>query len=375
MGASGVLGGHRTIDMTKWRIVSMDVGLVGAPAALCPGERVQLSIVAGLEHVERDKSRTAQTYEGDRPGLGARGKLGFETFTLRSGQGSFDDHGWFTPALDPFASVGGFTLEVVHEPDPTHAAQLNLRPRYDCVQEAGGAGAAGASGSGGAAGGKGRPGADSGSARAGGAGGAGAEGGSGGSGTAGAAGPSLSAWATVVRTPHHPHLVLIEFDGDVRGRVMFDSHDTFVLRASGGEGGPGGPGGEGGPGGDGGDGLRGGAGGAGGSGGSGGAGGAGGPGGWLTLHVDERFPELAGQIRLDVGGGPGGLGGAGGSGGSGGQGGQSSAEDAPAGVAGPHGSDGAHGANGADGRVGEVTSVRVDVSGRFAALPPGVEML
>jgi len=374
-GRSGGVAGPKTLDMSRWSITKMDVDLVGSPAALCPGESVQLSIVAELRHRERDKVRTAQTYEGNRPGLAGRGKLGFDAFEIRSGQGRVAEHGWYQPSPDPFVSVDGFTLEVMPTGDAKLLQALNYKPRYDCVTRAGGAGVSGTPGSTGAAGGSGDRGSYGGSSKDGGAGGQGAPGAAGGQGTPGGGGASIVAWATVVRTPHHPHLVLLEFEGDVVGRVMFDSHRSFVLSAAGGPGGRGGPGGSGGSGGDGGHGQQGGTGGSGGSGGSGGTGGQGGPGGRIELHIDARFPELAQLIQLDVAGGSGGFGGMAGSGGRGGRGGNSSAEGASAGADGSEGADGADGANGPVGAAGVATVVHDEVTGRFAALPDGVVRL
>lgn len=379
----GLLGGpgssgrseRATLDMARWELTKISVEVVGEPTTLCPGQSVQLSIVAEAKHRERDKVRLVQTYEGNRPGLGARNKLGFDSFALRSGQGRFGPHGWYAPSEDPFVSVEGFTLEVEHTPNPKLAATLNYKPSYDCVRQGGGGGPAGTpgrSGSGGASGERGKYG---GSSDDGGGGGAGASGSNGGEGTAGAPGPHLSAWATVVRTPHHEHLVLLEYQGDMNGRVMFDSHTSFVLLAPGGPGGRGGSGGPGGSGGSGGGGTRGGGGGPGGPGGTGGMGGAGGAGGQVDLVIDDRFPELAQVIRLDVSGGGGGFGGAVGDGGSGGSGGHSSAEDTDDGPDGSEGADGTAGANGRGGAPG-VGQVRVgSVDERFSALPAGVVRL
>lgn len=371
----GVLSEPATLDLGRWEVTRMNVDLVGSPTSLCPGESVQLSIVAELRHRERDKTRTAQTYEGNRPGIGGRGKLGFEHFSVQSAQGRIEQHGWYTPSPDPFASVDGFTLEVQHTDNPAIAQTLNYKPRYDCVRQGGGSGGAGTPGRAGSGGGSGDRGSYGGSSSNGGAGGDGASGGDGGTGTQGRPGGSISAWATVVRTPHHAHLVLLEYEGDAHGRVMFDSHGSFVLAATGGPGGRGGGGGSGGRGGDGGGGQQGGAGGSGGGGGTGGPGGAGGAGGRIVLTIDERFPELAQVIRLDVSGGHGGMGGPAGSGGGGGRGGSSSAEGASDGADGSEGADGADGANGPSGPPGRAEVVAGDVETRFGALPEGVVRL
>lgn len=374
---NGSLAQPATLDLSRWTLTKMDVDFVGSPTALCPGDTLQLSIVAELRHRERDKTRTAQTYEGNRPGLGGRGKLGFDAFTVLSSQGVVGEHGWFATNPDPFASLDGFTIEVQHRGAEPLTQTLAYKPRYDCVRQGGGAGVSGSAGMPGAEGGAGDRGSYGGSSSDGGAGGDGAGGGSGSAGTAGGAGPSLVAWATVVQTRHHPHLVLLEFQGDVTGRVMFDSRDTFVLTAAGGPGGRGGNGGDGGDGGDGGGGAQGGPGGNGGPGGAGAMGGSGGAGGRITLHIDERFPELAQHIRLDVSGGAGGFGGVGGQGGRAGRGGHASAEGASDARA-PDGSEGAagpDGASGPDGPPGTADVLVGSVDDRFGSLPEGVERL
>lgn len=371
----GVLSAPATLDLTRWEITRMNVGLVGSPTSLCPGEAVQLSVVAELRHRERDKTRTAATYEGNHPGIGGRGKLGFERFAVRSAHGRIERHGWYTPSADPFASVDGFTLEVQYTDNPEIAQTLHYSPRYDCARRGGAAGGAGSPGRPGADGGAGRRGSYGGSSSDGGAGGDGATGGDGGAGTPGRPGGSMAAWATVVRTPHHAHLVLLEYEGDAQGRVMFDSRGAFVLAATGGPGGGGGGGGRGGRGGDGGGGQHGGAGGSGGAGGPGGRGGAGGSGGSIVLTVDERFPELAQVIRLDVSGGHGGAGGPAGQGGSGGRGGTALAEGAPEGADGSEGAEGAEGTNGPSGPPGRAQVVVGDVEARFEELPEGVVRL
>ena len=373
--ASAPLSEPATLDLSRWTMTKMSVDFVGSPVTLCPGEAVQLSIVAELRHRERDKTRTAQTYEGNRAGIGGRGKLGFDAFIVSSAQGQLGPHGWFATNPDPFASLDGFTIEVQHRGAEPLSQTLAYKPRYDCMQHGGGAGMSGTSGRSGSAGGSGDRGSYGGSSRDGGAGGDGAAGGSGGAGTSGATGPTLSAWATVVQTRHHPHLVLLEFEGDAVGRVMFDSRDTFVLTAAGGPGGQGGSGGQGGTGGDGGAGVQGGPGGSGGPGGAAGMGGSGGPGGRITLHLDERFPELAQHISLNVSGGGGGFGGRGGQGGRGGRGGSTSAEGAADGPEGPDGADGADGANGPVGPPGAAETLLGSVEARFGELPVGVEAL
>lgn len=374
-GLGGPAEAPATLDLTRWRITKIDVDLVGTPSALCPGEPVQLSIVAELRHRKRDRTRTAQTYEGKRAGLAGRNKLGFDAFTVRSEQGAMGRHGWYTPDPDPFNSVEGFLFDVQVRDDPDLAERLGYEPRYDCMTRAGGSGGSGPMGPAGSTGSRGKAGAFGGSSEDGGAGVDGGAGSAGGPGSGGGPGPSLVGWATVVRTRHHPHLVLLEVEGGAPARMMFDSHRTFVLDASGGPGGRGGQGGSGGEGGDGGSGVHGGSGGMGGPGGAGGAGGPGGRGGHIELHVDGRFPQLTEVIRLQVAGGPGGFGGVGGSGGAGGRGGRSSAEDAPEGPDGVEGPEGSDGPGGIDGPSGSAQVLVESVDARFGELPPGVERL
>lgn len=367
MGACGLAllpGGGGTINMDKWTLTSMDVSLAGGVTTICPSQPVQLSIVAQLQHKERDKTRVVETWSGDRPLASSIGKLGFETFEGRSPQGTLDGRGYFTPDLDALNSVDGFELHLVHTPNPKFTWSQVYKPSYDCVSGAGGRGAVGGDGTAGSKGSKGALGRKN-----------GGDGGRGSQGAPGAPGPSLVAHATIVRTPHYDALVLLQIEGDLPATVLFEPTKPFVLEARGGEGGRGGLGGSGGKGADGSSSsTQGGNGGNGGPGGSGAAGGVGGAGGSIVLTYDARFPQLAEIIGVDVSGGPGGLGGDGGPGGSGGAGGHGTGEHATNGMSGSAGARGPDGAQGAWGAPGRAEVAAGDVSDVFAALPEGVSL-
>ena len=134
----------------------------------------------------------------------------------------------------------------------------------------------------------------------------------------------------------------------------------------------GGSGGSGGSGGRGGEGSK--PGGTGGPGGPGGDGAPGGDGGHVVLVLDDRYPELAKIVGIDVSGG---MGGGAGMGGSGGRGAPaytpcSGCKMIAAGNNGPGGPSGR--SSSADGRAGTAEVRRGDISELFPGLPPGVRM-
>lgn len=366
-----------TIRMEKWNVRSIAVELRSGADAICPREPVQLAIFAEADHVQRDRHKRLSTWAGGPRSAPGLGHMGFEEFEYTVGGGTIDPRtGWFTPRADVLATAAsGFAIGVRYKRQPeVLPISMRVRPRYDCITLAGGwgepglGGAYGSSGDGGASGDGGSDGAP------GGAGGHGSAGGPGGPGSDGGPGPHVRAWATKVRTPFHPELVLVAIEGVGNDVLLFEPARALRLIAAGGAGGPGGAGGSGGRGGSGGSGSGGGAGGDGGPGGSGGPGGNGGRGGEVELVVDARHPELAHAFAIDVSGGaagdpgPAGSGGAAGSGGMG-LGGSTGGTDGRAGADGGFGSAGMPGAPGtARVDVGEVAS-------RFGELPPGVELL
>lgn len=366
---------HTTVNMDKWDVSTIEVGLRGE--GICPRSPVQLVVFANAKHVERDKTKRLETWAGDARSSRV-GKMGFEEFTLTIDGGSFDaESGWFTPNPDVLATAAsGFTIEAKYKRQQhVPAVKQVVPPSYACITDGGVAGPAGAGGDVGASGNGGSSGGSGGTDATGGRGGDGTGGGAGGNGAPGLAGGSITAYATMVRTPHHGRLGLLVLEGEASDVVLFDPAIGYTIVARGGEGGAGGAGGSGGPGGAGGSAGVGGAGGNGGAGGPGGVGGEGGPGGSIVLVVDAKHPELAETIRLDVSGGAGGSAGLAGPGGRGGAGGSSSAAGAPTGTAGTEGAQGVQGRPGRDGPPGAVRIDRDDLASRFAALPDGVALL
>ncbi len=364
---------HTTVNMDNWNVSRITLGLRGD--GICPRAPVQLALSAAARHVARDKAKTFETWAGDAQAASRIGKLGFDEFTLTVDGGNVDaESGWFTPNPDVLATASsGFRLEAIYKRQNEVApAKRALPPSYACITGGGVSGPDGPGGATGRPGNAGVAGQSGGSDASGGHGGDGTGGSQGGNGGAGGRGGSITAWATMVRTPHHARLGMLVFEGDATDVVLFDPAIGYTLVARGGAGGPGGSGGQGGGGGSGGSA---GVGGNGGNGGNGGVGGDGGPGGSIVLVVDAEHPELAGMIRLDVGGGRGGYEGSDGDGGSGGSGGSSSAETASRGTDGSTGTDGSAGSSGREGTAGVAQVDRGDVAAKFAGLPSGIEPL
>ena len=371
---SGATKKATRVNMDNWNIEAMKVDIRQDGKTLCPGQSVQMVVTAELSHKKRDKKKTVQTPEG-----GAKvkniGSLDFESFEFTSAQGTFGERGFFTASPDVLATaVDGFTIDTKYMPQPEpHSFSNKYAPSYECITGAGAAGPGGSSGMSGSMGSSGDSGSSGSSESAGGDGGAGGAGGDGTHGGNGDAGPTLTAYATLVKTPHHDHLVMLAVTGDHQDVLLFDPKSPIVLSARGGAGGSGGSGGSGGRGGSGGGGYPGGNGGPGGAGGIGGNGGNGGPGGHLTLVFDENYPELANVIQLDASGGPGGYGGSAGNGGDGGSYGSGNGEGAPDGAKGAEGPDGQQGSSGSSGPDGFATAQPGNVDGYFAQLPEGIE--
>lgn len=362
----------KAVNMDKWQVLKMSVDLRAEDKRICPGQAVQMLATADLKHIKRDKTKTVTTSEGERQQIN---KLSFDLFEFNSDQGTFNEWGIFTPNPDVLATaVSGFKIDTKYLREPAKYSFANeYKPSYDCITSAGAMGATGQSGMSGSTGDSGASGSGGSSSEAGGNGGQGGQGGNGTDGGPGGPGLSLTAYATVVRTPHYDHLVLLKVTGDAQDVVLFDPQKNLQLTAAGGAGGSGGSGGSGGRGGSGGSGYPGGNGGAGGAGGIGGNGGPGGPGGQLTLVYDEKFPELASVIILDASGGPGGFAGSSGSGGSGGSKGNGTGEGAPDGAQGANGPDGTAGQSGPSGPDGVANAQPGNVDEMFADLPEGIE--
>ncbi len=373
---SGATKKATRVNMDNWNIDSMTVDVRQDGEMLCPGQTVQMVVTASLTHKKRDKKKSVQTPDGE-TGLKNVGSMDFEMFEFTSEQGSFGERGFYKANPDVLATaVDGFEIKTKYLKDPDKFSFDNhYKPTYDCITFAGGSGPGGNSGMMGSSGSSGDSGNGGSSSDAGGDGGAGGAGGNGTDGGPGGPGPSLTAYATLVRTPHHEHLVMLQVTGDGQDVVLFDPENSITLSAGGGPGGSGGSGGSGGNGGSGHSGYPGGNGGPGGSGGVGGNGGNGGPGGQLTLIYDERFAELASVINIDASGGPGGFAGSAGNGGDGGSYGSGSGEGAADGARGAEGPDGQGGQSGQAGTPGVATAQAGNVDAYFASLPDGIERL
>ena len=296
-----------TVNMDKWEVKKMQVGLRQADKKICPGQSVQMAVFAEAEKKKskKHKTKTLQTWDGDPERANRIGKMGFEQFEFVSSHGDVDENGYFHANPDVLATAAtGFSIATKYRENPSEFSfDQNYEPTYSCIVGAGGMGEVGQAGQYGASGPGGKTGESGGSDGAGGQGSAGGAGGNGSDGSHGAAGPVITAYATVVKTPFYDHLGILRVTGDREDVVLFDLKSTLSLSAVGGSGGPGGDGGSGGSGGAGGSGYAGGTGGNGGPGGVGGNGGNGGPGGQVTLVYDDRFPELANVIQLDASGG------------------------------------------------------------------------
>lgn len=374
---SGATKKATRVNMANWNVDTMKVALRDDVTSLCPGQSAQMLVTAKLSHKKKtDKHKTVQTPDAN-SSVKNVGSLGFDNFEFSSDQGSFGERGIFTASPDVLATaVDGFAINTVYKPQPDpHTFDNHYVPNYDCIKHAGAAGPTGQGGNIGSIGDSGDGGSSGSSEQAGENGGAGGPGGNGTDGGPGGPGPTLTAYATLVKTPHHEHLVMLKVTGDHNDVVLFDPQKPITLSASGGAGGSGGSGGDGGSGGSGGSGYPGGNGGPGGSGGVGGNGGDGGPGGQLVFIYDEAFPQLADVVMVSAAGGPGGYAGGAGMGGNGGSYGSGIGDGAPKGADGPDGPDGTQGRGGQPGPDGTAIAQAGNVDAFFADLPEGIERL
>jgi hypothetical protein len=366
------MAGRNTVDLEGADVRSMGVDIRKQQKTICPRERVQMAVFADVLLRGETQVQKLETWEGD---ANRNGKMDFEPFAFHSEQGSFDQEGWFTPNPDLARTAAReFELRTVYRKRPDKFSfTTTYKPDYRCITAGGASGEPGASGASGATGTAGESGSFGSSESAGGNGGDGRPGGSGGDGGPGGAGASLEAFATYVKTPFYEKLVAIRIVGSQSDFLLVHPESAFVLEARGGPGGAGGNGGRGGDGGRGGSGNPAGAGGRGAQGGNGGNGGAGGPGGSVKLVVDERFPEIAQVVKIDVSGGAGGPPGGPGGGGSRGSGG-TGMNGAATGTDGTEGQQGQSGAAGSNGPQGSATSALGAVAEKFSGLQ-GIELL
>jgi hypothetical protein len=363
----------KTVNMDKYEIQTMRADIRRTEKAICPREPVQMAVFATGEHKKRKKKKTKEleTWSGD-PSTNRIGKMGFDEFEFGSDQGTVDENGFFHPVADVLATAdSGFKITTAYKENPGKFYFENeYKPDYRCITAVGGQGPHGEAGMSGSMGASGQSGSSGSSEKAGGAGGDGGAAGNGTSAGNGGPGPNLSAYATIVQTDQYDKLVLVRITGDVEDTVLVHPDRTLTIRATGGPGGMGGHGGQGGSGGSGGSGNPGGQGGNGGAGGIGGNGGQGGPGGTIHFVYDERFPELAQVVHLDVSGGPAGGAGGAGAGGSGGSAGSAQGEGAAAGTRGADGPGGQPGGPGIPGPDGEAHSEPGPSDQVVAVLPP-----
>ncbi|MBK6922663.1 MAG: hypothetical protein IPH07_35060 [Deltaproteobacteria bacterium] len=363
--------------LDHWEVSKITLGLRDAKG-ICARGGVQLAVYADAQHKRRKgKHKRLETWSLADEGKHA-GKLDFEEFGFTAEGGEVDlETGAFVPGSDMLANeLSGFTITASYPRERKVApSTLRFEPSYDCITHAGSFGEFGSSGRGGATGSMGKSGDGGGDSAPGADGAIGDDGGDGGNGGDGADGPRITAYATLVKTPHHDRMVLVKIEGDVDDLVLMDASKPVMIVAGGGDGGDGGAGGNGGRGGSGGGGNPGGTGGNGGRGGNGGSGGNGGNGGVLEVIYDASLPELASMIALDASAGRAGEAGRAGRAGDGGFSGNGQGSG---GKAGKHGIDGAEGSAGQPGRAGSdgQSSARAgDVGSVFASLPAGITRL
>jgi hypothetical protein len=349
MGGGRLDGAAFAVDMEKYEVESIALRVDGLDATMCPGQSANFTVVAQAKKKKSGARVELQTAAAWASAAEVRGKMDLTEFAM-SGKGGVPDRGSFRPASSPFTALLGYDLRATYRGDTTKTVTRHFDPVYTCVQQIGRSGGTGPEGQGGAYG-------DA----------PGGYGGAGGPGGMGAPGPRLVAHVTVVRTPKHERVGMVKISGDVEDATLFDLATGITITAAGGTGGMGGPGGDGGPGSD--------PQGAGGGGGPGGPGGPGGNGGELVVFLDDRFPELATAVHVDVGGGAPGYGGNGGNGGPGGPAPERACdecEDPPPGADGPGGPAGPEGTMaGAPGRYDVRTG---DLDSVFASMPKGVQM-
>src|SRR5262249_12782589 len=201
---------------------------------ICPREPVQMWVTVDARLPKQSSVTRLETWAGDAKAR-RNGMLDFANFAFTSGEGSFDEYGWFRPNGDVFATVErGFGIRAALRHQPDRVAELQgLDPDYRGVRTAGGAGRGGRegnSGSGGSSGADGNEGS---------AGVAGAPGAPGDPGGPGESGPRLTAFATFVRTRFYPRLIAVRIDGPVRDFMLAPPDQELTLIAQGGPGGGG----------------------------------------------------------------------------------------------------------------------------------------
>lgn len=334
-------------NMDKYDVDAIDVVFDGTPTHWCPGESRSFKVVAQARDHKKNHPVTLETATEFATAKEKRGKMDLIEFAME-GRGGKVSRGVFTADYDPFASLLGYDVRAKYRNDPSKQVELHFEPSYACIGSIGASGATGQEGQ------SGYDGAEPG------------QGGSnGGAGGDGGPGPRVQAYVTIVRTPKYERVGLARVTDGADGITLFDLEAGITIYARGGTGGRGGFGGAGAQGAD--------PQGAGGFGGNGGPGGNGGDGGAVSLVIDDRYPELAKVVRIDVSGGEPGYGGDGGYGGAGGPAPERACDTCDDPPPGPEGTGGAGGPGGtASGRPGISQVLFQDLTRSFGTLPPGV---
>jgi hypothetical protein len=337
-----------TVDMERYEVKRISLAQQGGKDTICPSSKVTFTVLADAIDIKKSSEMTLETADPKGKAGDARGKMDLTEFALAARGGTIEE-GVFSSTSDPFAALLGFDVKATYRLDKTKEATRHFAPEYSCIGAIGGSGPSGSSGRGGA----------SGSSN-------GGAGGAGGSGSPGGPGPRVTAHVSIVETPLFDRVGIVRVGGDMAGLTLFDLSAGITVSARGGSGGSGGQGGRGGTGAQ--------PQGRGGPGGPGGDGAPGGDGGQVLLVLDDRYPELAESVRVDVSGGMGGSGGSGGYGGSGAPAYTpcSGCKMIPAGQQGPGGPSGMD--SNSSGRPGVAEIRREDVTAVFAELPPGVRL-
>ncbi len=346
--AGGADAAAFTVDLEKYSIKHLSLATEPAKSSLCPGAEIFVHLKAEALELKGSKTVTLETAALNASAEDSRGKMDPTEFVMAARGGSITD-GVFASNPEIFATLLGFDIRATYRLDTSKEVVQHFTPDYSCFRVAGLPGPEGNSGSSGSQGSS--------------SGGAGSMGGPGG---AGGPGPEVIAVVTIVQTPLYERVGLVHISPTDK-LTLFDLDTGLTVTARGGRGGRGGHGGRGGEGSK--------PQGSGGPGGSGGIGASGGPGGRLLLVLDERYPELADIVGIDVAGGSPGNAGMGGSGGSG-----SPAYNAcsgcpltPAGAKGPGGPSGSPG--NISGPEGNAETRHENVKEHFTGLPEGIRLL
>lgn len=337
-----------TLDMEKYSVKRVSLATKPVTKTLCPGANVNVQVLVEAVELKNSKTSTLETAALDASAEDSRGKMDPTEFSMAARGGSIAD-GVFTSNPEPFATLLGFDIRATYRLDTSKEVVQHFAPDYSCFRVVGLPGPSGLSGSSGAQGSS-----------------TGGTGGMGGPGSTGGPGPDVIAVITIVQTPLYERVGLVHIS-PTEELTLFDLDTGLTVTARGGQGGSGGSGGRGG------EGLK--PQGSGGPGGVGGPGGPGGPGGRVLLVLDERYPELADVVGIDISGGRPGSRGIGGMGGSG-----SPAYHAcsgcdltPAGKRGPSGPSGSEGD--ISGSEGSAETRHENVTEHFSDLPAGIRLL